>query len=169
VQGIGMTGLQLKSTELVRPVNAHDVATTDVFRVFSNMSWLGDQGPEQFYSYPQDVQTPWAELFAAKLNRSVYFGMNAKPARSPVLRLELIPSNSQTVREDGNWPRPSELKGEPVGVSLCFADFANAPPGKTYQAPPVLLLFHDGDWRATPKPDATQPPAEPSPAQAEKK
>jgi hypothetical protein len=169
VQGIGKTGLQLKSTELVRPVNAHDVAAADVFRVFTNMSWLGDQGPEQFYSYPQEVQTPWAELFAAKLKRSVYFGMSAKPARSPVLRLELIPSNSQTVREDGNWPRPSELRGEPVGVSMCFADFANAPPGKTYQAPRVLLTFHDGDWHATPKLDAVQPTAERSAEQAEKK
>ncbi len=151
VQGIGKTGLQLKSTELVRPVSADGVATADVFRVFTNMSWLGDQGPEQFYSYPKDAPTPWMEMFAPKLNRSVHIGMRAKPARSPVLRLELLPSNSQTVRGDGNWPRPDELKGEPVGVSLCFADFANAPPGKTYRAPPVLIFFHDGDWHEAKK------------------
>ena len=58
---------------------------------------------------------PWMEFFAPKLNRSVYFGAHDPANRPLVLRLELIPSNSATVREDGNWPRPSELKGQPVG------------------------------------------------------
>ncbi len=57
-----------------------------------------------------------------------------------------MPSNSATVREDGNWPRPSELQGQPVGVSVCFVDFANSPAYKTYEAAPVLISFHDGDW-----------------------
>jgi hypothetical protein len=147
VQGLGNNSLQLKSTELVRPVSANAVATADVFRLFTNMSWLGDQSPEQFYAYPKDVARPWMEFFAPRWNRSVRIGMSGKAERSPTLRLELIPSNSQTVREDGNWPRPNELKGEPVGVSLCFADFANAPPMKSYQAPAALISFHNGDWQ----------------------
>jgi hypothetical protein len=146
IQGVGKTGLQLRTSELVRPAGADAAATADIFRVFANMSWLGDQGPEQFYSYPKDSET-WMEFFAPKLNRSVYLGVHDPSNRPMTLRLELIPSSSGTVREDGNWPRPNELRGQPVGVSACFVDFANAPPRKIYEAPAVLLSFHDGDWR----------------------
>jgi hypothetical protein len=145
IQGIGKTGLQLKTSELVRPATADTAATADIFRVFANMSWLGDQGPEQFYSYPKDSEQ-WAEFFSPSLNRSVYLGIHDPAKRPMTLRLELIPSSSGTVREDGNWPRPNELRDEPVGVSACYVDFANAPARKTYEAPTVLISFHDGDW-----------------------
>jgi hypothetical protein len=62
------------------------------------------------------------------------------------LRLELVPGSSGTTREDGNWPRANELKGQPVGVSLCFAEFPNSPPGKKYKAPSVLISVCEGDW-----------------------
>ena len=114
-------------------------------------SWLGDQGPEQIYPYPQEMPKPWVELFAPQLRRSVYFGARAAANRPVVLRLELIPGNSQTMREDGNWPRPSELKGQPAGISACFVEFANAHASKTYEAPPVLVSFHDGGWREAAK------------------
>jgi hypothetical protein len=84
------------------------------------------------------------------LNRSVYLGAYDLARRPKVLRLELIPSNSGTEREDGNWPRPGELNGQPVGVSLCFADFANHPPGKTYEAPPIVLKAREGDVQKGP-------------------
>lgn len=145
IQGFGKTGLQIKTSELVRPASADTAATADIFRVFSNMSWLGDQGPEQFYSYPKDGEQ-WAEFYSPRLNRSVYFGVQGKSKRPMTLRLEMIPGISNTVREDGNWPRPNELRDEPVGVSATFADFANAPTKKIYEAPSVLLSFHDGDW-----------------------
>jgi hypothetical protein len=145
IQGIGKTGLQLKTTELIRPASADTVAATDIFRVFGNMSWLGDQGPEQFYSYPKDGE-PWMEFFAPKLNRSVYIGVHDPANRPLVLRLELLPGNSGVVREDGNWPRPHELKGQPVGVNACFVDFAHAPARQIYKSPSVLISFHDGDW-----------------------
>ena len=67
-----------------------------------------------------------------------------KLRRSPVVRLELVPGNSQTIRDDGNWPRPAELKGQPVGMSLSFVDFANAPANQVYEAPPVLIEFCEG-------------------------
>ncbi len=148
VQGVGNTGEQLKTTQLVLPTAADAAAAHGIFRVFANTNWLGDQGPEQFYVYPQVVPAPWMELFATKPNRSVRIGVHGKYDRQPVVRLELIPSNSNTVREDGNWPRPNELKGAPVGVSMCLVDFANAPPKKSYRAAPVLISFHDGDWHA---------------------
>jgi len=162
IQGVGTSDEQLKATQFIRPTSAEAVSTADIFRVFNNMSWLGDQGPEQFYAYPKNMRTPWMEFFAPKLNRSVYIGVYDKADRPTVLRLELIPSNSGTVREDGNWPRPSELKGLPVGVSMCFVDFANAPSRKIYRAPPVLISFHDGDWHearktVSPRPIAGSP------------
>jgi hypothetical protein len=146
VQGVGRTGEQLKATALVLPTAADAASANGIFRVFINANWLGDQAPEQFYGYPKDVPAPWMEFFAAKSNRSVCIGVYGKFDRQPVMRLELIPSNSNTVREDGNWPRPNELKGEPVGVAASFADFPNSPAKKPYRAPSVLISFHDGDW-----------------------
>jgi hypothetical protein len=150
VQGIGKNGLQLKSTELVRPVNENATAADNVFRVFNSMPAgmaLGDQGPEQFYSYAKGSEA-WATLFSPRLNRSICLAVR-EPRDCPiVLRLELLPGSSGTTREDGNWPRPEELKGQPVGVSACFADFPNAPPGKKYKAPSVLISACDGDRHA---------------------
>jgi len=146
IHGVGKTGLQLKTTELVRPAGADATATADIFRVFANMSWLGDQGPEQFYSYPKDGE-PWMEFSSPKVNRSVYFGAYDAAKRPLTLRLELVPSSTGVVREDGNWPRPQELCGQPVGIIACFVDFANNPAGKAYESPSVLMSFHGGDWR----------------------
>ena len=48
---------------------------------------------------------------------------------------------------DGNWPRPDELNGLPAGVLIAFVEFANCPPGETFEAAPVVLQVHDGDWQ----------------------
>ena len=64
--------------------------------------------------------------------------------RNLYLRLELIPASSGTLRDDGNWPRPSELRGAPVGVELSFVDVKGGPVGKSYEAAPVFLRFLDG-------------------------
>ena len=151
LQGLGKTAEQLKATRLNRPTGADAVASTDIFRTFVNMSWLGDQGAEQYYSYPKDVPQPWIEFHAPQLKRSVYLGVYDRLERSRVVRLELIPGNSATMREDGNWPRVNELRGQPVGVSVCFVDFANTPAKQSYEAPRVLISFHDGDWHAAKK------------------
>ena len=50
-----------------RPTAAEAVSTARIFRVFTNMSWLGDQGPEQYYSYPKDMPAPWMEFFAPEV------------------------------------------------------------------------------------------------------
>jgi hypothetical protein len=151
LQGIGTSSSQMKATQLIRPAKGDTVVSTDIFRVFVNdpHSWLGDQGPEQFYECPNaDMPASWMDLTSPQLQRSVYIGAHAPTNRSVVLRLELVPGNSQTLREDGNWPRPSELNGLPAGVSVCYADFPNAPAGQSYEAPDVLVAFHDGDWHA---------------------
>ncbi len=86
------------------------------------------------------------EFYAPQSNRSVYLGADNRDGRPRALRLELLPGNSATLRADGNWPRPDELRGQPVGVSVCFVDFADAPAHRSYEAAAVLISFHDGDW-----------------------
>jgi hypothetical protein len=154
LQGLGASGAEMKATQFIRPAKGDTVVSDPIFRVFTNMpqSWLGDQGPEQFYACPSgEMPAAWMELFAPQRKRSVYMGAHDPGKRPVVLRLELLPGNSQTVREDGNWPRPRELNGLPAGVIACFAHFANSPAGKTYEAPPVLIAVHDGDWHEAQK------------------
>jgi hypothetical protein len=146
VTGLGSTRRELKSTRLVRPAGT-GVASSDAFFLFTNSSGLGDQGPEQFYLYPKDLPEPWLELHNPGLRRSVYLGSHDRADRAKVLHLEMLPGNAETPRWDGNWPRPEELNGLPAGVLLSLVDFANHPPGKTYEAAPVVLQAHDGDWQ----------------------
>jgi hypothetical protein len=108
------------------------------------MSWLGDQGPEQYYAYPESQPEPWVGFSASKASRSVLIGARDPADRSLYVRLELIPASSGTTRDDGNWPRPSELQGAPVGVELSFVDTKGGPIGKSYEAAPVFLRFLDG-------------------------
>jgi hypothetical protein len=115
--------------------------------LFPNFSELGDQGAEQFYQYPKDWTEPWMEFHSLKARRSIYLGSHDRADRSRVLHLELLPGHAATPRWDGNWPRPEELGRVAVGVLLSFVDFANHPPGKTYEAPPAVLQFHDGGWQ----------------------
>lgn len=145
IQGLGTTRGQLKSTEFARPLAGGSVATSDIFRTFANMSSFGDQGPEQFYAYPEAQPEPWIEFHSSKLGRSVYVGAHDPSDRKKVVRMELVPSGSGTAREDGNWPRQDELKGMPVGVELSFVDCFGSAVGKDYEAAPVFVRFHDGD------------------------
>ena len=146
VTGIGKTMRQLKTTQFVKPSSADSASSSEIFRVFANGTSWGDVGPEQVYTYPKDWVEPWMEFYAPKLGRSVYFGSHDPANREKVLHLEMKPGISATMREDGNWPRPEELRGEPVGVVVSFVHFANSPAGKPYAAAPVLVQFHDGDW-----------------------
>jgi hypothetical protein len=158
IQGLGTTRGQLQATEMVRPSGAPasgrrrqgtgaaspGFTTSAIFKSFNNMSWLGDQGPEQFYAYPESQPEPWVGFYAPKASRSVLIGARDPADRSLYVRLELIPANSGTPRDDGNWPRPSEVRGAPVGVELSFVDVKGGPAGKSYEAVPVFLRFLGG-------------------------
>ena len=147
IQGRGAAPEQLKTTQLVRPAGGQGVSATDIFRVFVNMSDFGDEGPEQYYAYPGELREPWMEFFAPKLNRSVYFG-SARPGKPP--EGAAAGTGAQQLGHGARRRQlaaPSELKGAPVGVSVCFADVIGAPAGKAYEATPMLISFHDGDWR----------------------
>jgi hypothetical protein len=165
IQGLGTTRGQLQATEMVRPSGAPasgrsrrgagttgaasapagpGFTTAAIFKVFNNTSWLGDQGPEQFYAYPETQPEPWVGFYAPKVSRSVLIGSRDAGDRGLYLRLELVPATSGTQRDDGNWPRPSELQGAPVGVELSFVDVKGGLVGKPYEAAPVFLRFLDG-------------------------
>jgi len=109
------------------------------------MSWLGDQGPEQFYAVPKDQPGGLGRIHQRE-DRPVRSGSVApKPKdRKLVIRLELVPASSGTAREDGNWPRLAELHGQPAGVELSFVDIADSPAGQQYRAAWVVLNFLPG-------------------------
>jgi hypothetical protein len=145
VTGLGDTYKQLKSTRLVRPAG-DGFASSDMFFNFTNFSGLGDQGAEQFYRYPGSLSEPWMELSAGTgRHRGLYLGAHDAANRSLVLHLELQPGNAQTPRWDGNWPRREELGGLPAGVLFSFVEFANHPPGKTFNAAQIVLQAHEGE------------------------
>jgi len=158
IEGLGRTGGDLRSTRMVRPrgkrttveggraapVPGDACAVAKIFTVFENMSWLGDQGPEQFYRYPEDQPEPWIGFFSPRLGRSALLRSRDLADRKLTIHLELLPASSGTVRDDGNWPRPGELNGLPVGVRLSFVDHAGAPSGRVYEAASVFLRFLDG-------------------------
>ena len=66
VTGVGDQYRDLKSTQLVRKT-ATGIVSSDIFFVFPNVNELGDQGPEQYYSYPGDLSEPWVELTNKRL------------------------------------------------------------------------------------------------------
>lgn len=164
LQGLGHTRGQLRETQLVRPggaavprrrppasappvadPNAPTSTTSPIFRVFGNMSAFGDQGPEQFYAYPANQPAAWVAFSTPRLRRCVLIGARDPWDRDLVARLVLSPSSSGTTRDDGNWPRPEELHGLPVGVEFSFVDTVIHAPGRAYSAAPVFLQFLDGE------------------------
>ncbi len=144
IQGLGQTRGELAATEMIRPAKASVFATDNLFRFFRNFSSLGDQGPEQFFSAPKDQPAPWVAFGSPKADRAVCLGAPSPGDRNLVLRLELVPGNSGTPRQDGNWPRPGELRGLPVGVEVSFVDIANSGASAGYRAAPVFLEFVEG-------------------------
>ncbi|MHC4798155.1 MAG: DUF6259 domain-containing protein, partial [Planctomycetota bacterium] len=138
-----------KKTELVIP-KSRNIVKASIYHTFENFSWLGVLGPEQYYTYPNGMSMPWMELYQPQLNRSVYFGAHDPVARYKIIHLEMSPGIAGA-RPDGNWPRPEELKGLPAGVKMCFVHFPYQPPGQDFEATPVVLRFHDGDWHKAAK------------------
>ena len=143
IQGLGTNRKELKSTKFVRPTVKQSVESADIFRAFVNMSPFGDQGPEQFYAYPKTLSEPWI-LLQSGIGRSIFIGATDQSDRMKVARLELVPSGAGTVREDGNWPRPDELKGLPCGVEFSFVDCLGGKIGQDYQAASTFIKFFDG-------------------------
>lgn len=154
LRGFGARLGAARTTELIRPVPLQDgapsVASASVFRVFANQSPFGDQGPEQFWAVPAAQPAPWLGFLAPRLGRGVLVAAREATSRPLFARLELVPSSSGTVRDDGNWPRAAELQGLPCGVELTFVDCAVGSPGASYEPAPVVVRWLDGPSDALP-------------------
>ena len=157
IQGLGTNHGQLKATQFVHLDAKEAAAKADIFRTFKNISFGGD-APEQFFAYRQtvpdedggrpagDLARAMDRLPGSQPGRCVYIGSHDPSDRPIVAQMRLVPSGA-SLREDGNWPRPDELRGQPVGVEFAFVDCNGGKAGKNYQAAPVFVRFHDGDWR----------------------
>ena len=143
--GLGERAGDRRETQLVVPVGA-GVESSRIYHTFSNFSWLGVIGPEQFYSYPDRLSMPWVELYQPGLGHAVYLAAHDPVARFKVFHLEMFPGIAAD-RADGNWPRPEELGDLPAGVKISLVHMPYERPDKTFVASPVTLRFHDGGWR----------------------
>lgn len=146
MQGLGSTQAEIKDTVMALPSSA-GLQSARPFHTFQNMSPFGTLYPEQFHRYPDVLSMPWLDLYSPQLRRGVYFGAHDPVARNKTLHLQLLPG-AASQRADGNWPRPDELKGAPSGVRLCLVHIPYYPAGQPFEASPVVLRFHDGDWHA---------------------
>lgn len=144
--GLGETRYDLKDTCLALPYDA-GLRTSRPFHTFDNMSPFGSLYPEQYHRYPDALSMPWLDMYSPRLRRGVYFGAHDPIARNKTFQLEQLPGTA-SLRMDGNWPRPEELEGRPAGVRMCLVHIVYQPPGQVFDAAPVVLRFHDGDWRA---------------------
>jgi hypothetical protein len=173
VRGLGANHGQLKATEFVHLDAKKAADKTDIFRTFKNFTFGGDT-PEQFFGYRQEgphkqrlsdrgnfLAEPWIAFRAPIPGRAVYVGAHDPSDRPIVAQMRLLPSGAST-REDGNWPRADELRGQPLGVEVAFVDCHGGKAGENYQAAPVFITFHDGNgpeaqnifkrWKAAARP-----------------
>ena len=151
IQGLGTTLRPAQGHRIRQADDRRSAATSDIFCTFANMSSFGDQGPEQFYAYPEAQPEPWVAFHSAKLGRSVYIGAHDPSDRKKVVRLELVPGSSGTTREDGNWPRPENSRACRSGSSSRSWTARRSPPASPTRPRPVFIKFHDGDWHESRK------------------
>lgn len=142
LQGWGRHREVNKLTELVTP-EASRLSVSRPFHTFVSQSWLGIFGPERHALYPTSLDAPWCLLRNRSLERSLYIGAHDSVARAKVLHLEMFPGVSGS-RPGGNWPTDAELEGRPVGVKLAWVHLTYHPPGRTFEAAPVVLCSLTG-------------------------
>jgi len=144
-KGLGSNELQRKATLRIVPVGS-GMDVQPIYRVFNNMTWLGEPLPEQLYVYPHTLSTPWMYLYLynPKNKRGVYFAAHDPIRRVKAVQLQQYPGLA-SYRVDGNWPRPEELEGMPSGVSVNFVHLVYHPPKQEFVTSPVVLRFQSGD------------------------
>ena len=104
-------------------------------------------GPEQYYSYPNLLSMPWVELERPAGKRGFYFAAQDEVARYKVVHLEMLPGVSG-LRSEGNWPRPEESRGLPVGMKISLVHMPYQPGRSQFDASPVVIAAHDGGWQS---------------------
>jgi hypothetical protein len=87
----------------------------------------------------------WTDVSNPKAQLGYYYANQDPESRLSVLYLELRPFTKSASMKD-HWPLRSELPAEePLGVTMGWVNFPYAGKG-TFQAGPVALQVHTGDW-----------------------
>lgn len=146
----GMTGLggddQARRSTMALVPNGYAQWHQNLFRTFGKGYDLGTPVPEHLFTYPSRMSMPWMSLYQPELGRGAYFAAHDLEPRAKTLRLAMHPGIAHR-REGGDWPMPDEVGGEPMGVVANWAFFPYTRPGGEFEGPPIVLRFHEGDWR----------------------
>jgi len=148
IMGIGGGVDERKSTRAMVP-SGYSQWDTNMFTHFGRSYDLGTQVPEHSFSYP-GMSMPWAVLYNPQLKRGMYFASHDTVPRFKTVHFEMHPGNGNG-RPVSDWPRPEELNGLPMGVIANWVNFPYTEPGEAFESPPVVLQFHEGDWRQATK------------------
>lgn len=117
----------------------------NVFNNFVYTMEIGTHIPEILKNYPGDMPMPWIDLYNPGLNRGAYFACHDTVARTKVLRLALHPGIGHCM--EGTWPDESELDEEtPLGMEMNWVSLPYTKSGESFEGPPIVLRFHEGDW-----------------------
>jgi len=149
----GLMGLgNRKTTRTLIPdwgVGAHQ----DLFQRFPESMGVGSGGgmrfPEFYVSYPNRLSMPWMDIYSLESNRGVYYACHDPTPRVNTLRFEMHPGLARN-RLSGNWPSDEEIEAQrddyPPGLIMHWVHMPYTRPGGTFESPPVVLRFHEGDW-----------------------
>ena len=118
-----------------------------VFQNFANQSWLGIMGPEQHYGYPDQLCMPWLDFYQKDIDRGLYIAAIDPIVRYKVIHVEMFPGSSGP-RAAGNWPTPEEVGVLPAGLRVSVVHMPYSPPHTRFEAAPVVVKAHAGDWKS---------------------
>ena len=146
----GMTGLggdeaTRRRTEAMLPVGQGHW-NRDVFINFGTRECLGLTNAEQRFAYPLQMSMPWLSLHNRQTGRALYCAALEKAPRTKLVRLALMPGVAHD-RKGGDWLRPDEVGGQPIGLTMNWVNVPHTPPGQTFVGPRIVLQSHAGDWR----------------------
>jgi hypothetical protein len=117
----------------------------ELFRDSGACECLGITGAERNYDYPGQMSMSWASLYNPEADAGFYFAAHDPLARRKTLRFAIEPGVAHQ-RAGGDWLRPDETAGRPLGVTLHWAFFPYTTRG-VFRGPPVVLHRHGGNWR----------------------
>jgi len=120
--GLGRNDSERRNTFRSLPVG-DGIDIQKIYQTFNNMTPFGELYPEQLYAYPHTLSMPWMHLYAPRQDRGLYLGAHDSVRRVKMVQFLHKPGVASN-RADGNWPRPEELDGDPMGVSFNFVHVA---------------------------------------------
>ena len=99
--------------------------------------------PEYFFKYQGPM--PWMDFYNEDTNLGIYISCHDTVPRLKALRLEMQPGIAHARKDP--WPLPSEIPNAiPAGITINWACFSYLKQHEIFNAPPVVLKFHEGDW-----------------------